>query len=413
MSGEELFTPRGGTNARPSFEVALRGYDKRQVDDYVSRVDNIVSTLAAERDRALSQVHELAAHLEQVQGELTELRQQPPRVDRASFRDLGPTVDQIIALAEHQAQNITDAAAQRAAEHQAEAERLLNEARQEAERLQAEGKAAYEQAEADAQRINEQSVQRLENARAEAESMLEAARAQTEQEVQARRQVLAQLQGELDNAQQQLAQVRQEGAAIEREISYMQQKLGDVNNELAREMERLENARRAAESAERHAQKVRARVQREAERVAQLAAAAVMAAAERGGETGEYPMVLPLRAPGANGAPDGRTPEGAKVPDAGDQPAAEAPVVGNGGVEVGGGAAEVGAPSDDGGQAAPDAAPAGGDFHPFGQDPAPAPAARELDATQDFPAVEVSGLGGRYVPTQPGPHAGSPTGERE
>src|SRR5690606_15913012 len=240
MSGEELFTPRGGTNARPSFEVALRGYDKRQVDDYVSRVDNIVSTLAAERDRALNQVHELAGHLEQVQSELAELRAQPPRVDRASFRDLGPTVDQIIALAEHQAQNITDTAAQRAAEQQAEAERVLTEARQEAERLQSEGQAAYEQAEAEAQRVNEQSAQHLENARAEAESMLEAARAQTEQEVQARRQVLAQLQGELDNAQQQLVQVRQEGASIEREISYMQQRLGDVNQELAREMERLE-----------------------------------------------------------------------------------------------------------------------------------------------------------------------------
>src|SRR5690606_12139645 len=140
MSGEDLFAPRGGAAARPSFEVALRGYDKRQVDEYVSRVDRMVSTLAGERDQALTQVQELATHLEQVQAELTELRQQPPRVDRASFRDVGSTVDQIIDLAEHQAQNITDAAAERAAEHLAEAERVLSDARQEADRLRAEGR---------------------------------------------------------------------------------------------------------------------------------------------------------------------------------------------------------------------------------------------------------------------------------
>jgi len=433
MSGEDLFAPRGGAAARPSFEVALRGYDKRQVDEYVSRVDRMVSTLAGERDQALTQVQELATHLEQVQAELTELRQQPPRVDRASFRDLGPTVDQIIALAEHQAQNITDAAAQRAAEHQAEAERVLSDARQEADRLRAEGEAAYEEAKAEAQRINEQSAQHLENTRAEAESLLEAARAQTEQEVQARRQVLTQLQGELDNAQQQLAQVRQEGASLEREISYMQQKLGDVNQELAREMERLENARRAAESAERHAQKVRARVQREAERVAQLAAAAVMAAAERGGETGEYPMVLPVRSPGTNGAgagaSDDQVAEAAGDAFAGERPAGEpgvgepgpgsdaGPVAGGGdprqqpaGFVDGDGPSHPGGAGHAGtGPAAPDASPASRDFHPFGQPAAGAPP-RELDATQDFPAVDVAAVDARYIPTQPGPHAGSPAG---
>src|SRR5690606_19114630 len=115
-------------SSRPSFELALRGYDKRQVDQYISQKDREISALVAERDRALGQIQNLAAQLLQLQGELNELRQRP--VDRASLRDLGPTVDQIVALAEKQGQEITEQANQRAAECQAEAEKLLAEARQ-------------------------------------------------------------------------------------------------------------------------------------------------------------------------------------------------------------------------------------------------------------------------------------------
>jgi chromosome segregation ATPase len=320
--GEELFARREDLTSRPSFVLALRGYDKRQVDQYVSRVDSEMSLLAAGRERATFQVQDLATQLEQVQAELTELRQRPPHVDRASFRDLGPTVDQILALAEHQAKTITDAAAQRAADHRAEAEKVLAEARQRTDRLRADSEATHGRAQQEAKRINEQSAQRIEQARAEAESLveaaclqvqqqLEAARAQTQQETQARQQALTELQAELDTAQQQLTQSRQEGATAKSEIEQLQQRLGEVSQDLAAEFNRLDNARRAADSAERHARQVRARVQREAERVAQLAAAAVMAAAARGDETGEYPMVVPVQS-GANGA-DGTEPPAGKV----------------------------------------------------------------------------------------------------
>jgi hypothetical protein len=73
----------------------------------------------------------------------------------------------------------------------------------------------------------------------------------------------------------------------------LQQRLGGIRQELAAEMGRLEETRRGADAAERHAKEVRARVQREARRVAELAAAAVIAAASGGGDTGEYPQVTP------------------------------------------------------------------------------------------------------------------------
>jgi chemotaxis protein histidine kinase CheA len=261
--------------------------------------------LANEREQARRQNQDMAAQQERVQAELTELRHRPPQ--RASFRDLGPTVDQILALAEKQAKTITDIAAERAARHQAEADRVLAEARERADKLRADSEATYERAEQEAKRISEQSTQRIEQARAEAHGLVEAARseaqqeveaarAQTQQEVQARQQALTELHAELDTAQQHLVQSHQERAAAEREVEQLQQRHGEVSDDLAAELTRLDEARQAAESAERHAKQVRARVQREAERVAQLAAAAVMAAAERGTEpTGEYPLVVPVQ----------------------------------------------------------------------------------------------------------------------
>jgi cell division septum initiation protein DivIVA len=96
--GGELLAVGDDQTTRPRFELTLRGYDKRQVDRYVSHTDGEISMLAAERERAFRQIHDMSAQLQQFQAELTELRQRPTRVDRASFRHLGPMVDQILAL---------------------------------------------------------------------------------------------------------------------------------------------------------------------------------------------------------------------------------------------------------------------------------------------------------------------------
>src|SRR3981189_2651076 len=120
------------TNSRQSFEVALRGYDKRQVDQYVSQVDSEIATLVAGRDRALGEIKTLTAQLRQLQAELTEMRGRPVQIDRASFRDLGPMVDQMLALAEKQAGEIVSPPTQRAANREAEADKMLIEAREQA-----------------------------------------------------------------------------------------------------------------------------------------------------------------------------------------------------------------------------------------------------------------------------------------
>src|SRR4051794_8650770 len=116
---EKLFGLTEDASSRPSFEVAMRGYDKRQVDHYISERVSEISRLAHERDRATGQIQNLSAQLEQVRAEVTQLRQRSPQVDRASFRHLGPMVDQILALSEKQAEAIAQTSAERVAGHQA------------------------------------------------------------------------------------------------------------------------------------------------------------------------------------------------------------------------------------------------------------------------------------------------------
>lgn len=324
MSNGEAFASRDDTTSRPEFEVALRGYDKRQVEHYVEQTEGTISTLANERDWAFSQARELTKQVQQLQTELHELRQRPARVDRASFRDLGPTVDQILALAEKQAADIVHAAGQQAADLRAEGEQTVNDAREQAAQISrdleaelAARKAEYEQAHeerraaaeaelAELRELNERTRSEGEAAHQRLQQEMEATRTRAHEEltelktnlgreIEERRQLLATLQGELDSAQQRLAQCRHEEAATERQVAALQQRLEETRRELSGELNRLEEARRAAEAAEQHAKAVRAKVQREAKRVADLAAAAVIAAAQGGTETGEYPLVMQAR----------------------------------------------------------------------------------------------------------------------
>jgi cell division septum initiation protein DivIVA len=102
-NGGELFALREDIPSQPNFELTLKGYNKRQVDRYVSRADAEIATLAAEREQAFAQVQELAAQVAQQQAELEDLRRRPSKVERASFQHLGPMVEQMLALAEQQA----------------------------------------------------------------------------------------------------------------------------------------------------------------------------------------------------------------------------------------------------------------------------------------------------------------------
>ncbi|NUR69366.1 MAG: DivIVA domain-containing protein [Hamadaea sp.] len=375
---------RGDGASRPSFTQVMRGYDKRQVDYYVEQVAGDLTRLSSERERAFDQVQRLNNQLQQARVELTELHQRPQQLERASFGHLGTMVDQIIGLAEKQAEAIVTAAAQRATDHQAEADKTVADARELADKIRSDAQAAREQADQDAQATHERSLEEAEQARTELQQEIEAVRAQTQQElaetrtaheadlarlrneaeqknaalqaeaqqyaselrrkageqnaahqqqlaavqqeIEVRQQGLAQLQAALDNAQQRLGEARQQGSVAANELTELQRRLVEVKQGLSTELNRLNEARREADATERHAEEVRARLQREAKRMADRAAQAVMAAAAMSAETGEYQMVA-MR-------PDGTTipvdaPPAAESPAAGpvDLPTAESPVV--------------------------------------------------------------------------------------
>ena len=124
--GGELFALGAGAATEPAFETALRGYDKRQVDRYVAQAEHDITTLAAEREQAYAQIHALATQVEQLQIDLsTASRREPETIETVRFRHLGPRVEQILALAEDQADAIRASATDDIDARRAEADRIL------------------------------------------------------------------------------------------------------------------------------------------------------------------------------------------------------------------------------------------------------------------------------------------------
>ena len=126
--GGEIFGLGGGAASEPSFETALRGYEKKQVERYVSRAENEIATLTGERDQAYQQMQAMQAQIERLQQEVTQARRQPTIGADVSYRHLGPRVEQILALAEEQAEAIKGSATDDLTARLAEAERIRSEA---------------------------------------------------------------------------------------------------------------------------------------------------------------------------------------------------------------------------------------------------------------------------------------------
>jgi DivIVA domain-containing protein len=191
----------------PSFDTAMRGYDRRQVDDYVARLEADVLDISSARDLALSVSAERAAQLASTQAHIESLEQslsaaktsQTIDIDNVDELVTGKLVGaraeaaEIVQAARLQAEQIRQDALVSAGEVRAaataEASRITDAARADAERDRLESAARIEQATtATAQRTAEaeqrmaqarmQAVSELDSARAEAESLLAVATAE-------------------------------------------------------------------------------------------------------------------------------------------------------------------------------------------------------------------------------------------
>jgi cell division septum initiation protein DivIVA len=99
----------------PSFRVAFRGYDPREVDRYAYHMEaEIEAATAIQRDLA-ADVRSLTDQLGRAHEELSTLRRRPAADDTVSFRHLGPRVEQILTEAHAEAEAIRQGANENAA----------------------------------------------------------------------------------------------------------------------------------------------------------------------------------------------------------------------------------------------------------------------------------------------------------
>jgi DivIVA domain-containing protein len=170
----------------PFFDVTMRGYDKRQVDDYVARVTAQLAELAAARDAALATSADRAAQLASQEAHIESLRVQAAKKTEAL--DPAMVSDRIRDML----QLATEEAAQTRRSAEMEAERVLAAARADAERMRAEAAAEQQRlTAAAAQRLAEadQKLARIEAERSRLDAEAAAARAAADAESARRRQI--------------------------------------------------------------------------------------------------------------------------------------------------------------------------------------------------------------------------------
>lgn len=251
-----------------SFEVVMRGYNRRQVHDYMIRTRNQVRDLEERLARAIDQA-------EQGRLELAEARKRMVEAPQ-SYEDLSPRLAQILKLGEeeaaakkeeavNEANGLREAAraeadrtvssARETADNiltsaQAEAERRVNEATGAAERMLAQAGADAEEtlttarteaedslreARAEADRLvtaaKHESDQTLEHARAEAEQTLTAARTESDSTLSAAKKRVAALD---EHAGRRVSYLTDTHTEVVRRLTEISSVLGDLmHNEAA------------------------------------------------------------------------------------------------------------------------------------------------------------------------------------
>jgi chromosome segregation ATPase len=278
--GPDLFALSDGVTTEPSFELALRGYDKKQVDRYVATVEAEVVTLATEREQAYAHVQALTGQLQQLRVEMANMRHRTGTAGRLSFRHLGPRVEQILALAEEQAEAIRAEAREQAATATRDFETALSARRvqeeQEDERRRAAARAeaaAAEQraqtAEEYARRVRAEAEEYAGRVRAEAEAAAKATAEQAQQEFQRRQaQVEQDLRRQRSQAEQEcealVAAAKRNAERVrgdtERRLTAAQQRMTELRPQHAAELARLAETERKIQEAQRRLAEVQAAV---------------------------------------------------------------------------------------------------------------------------------------------------------
>jgi hypothetical protein len=136
LTGEDayLIDEKIGLHAYSGFESALRGYDRRQVDRYVTRTQRRIDELTAELAVVSRREHELLSRVEDLSGSVSRCTCGP---ERAESEVVGVRLRQILDLAHEEAEDARRRAGEESQAMREEATGVLAQARRDAERAAA------------------------------------------------------------------------------------------------------------------------------------------------------------------------------------------------------------------------------------------------------------------------------------
>jgi hypothetical protein len=136
LTGEDayLIDEKIGLQAYSGFESALRGYDRRQVDRYVTRTQRRIDELTAELAVVSRREHELLSRVEEMSGSMSGCTCGP---DRSESEVVGVRLRQILNLAHEEAEDARRRAEEESQAMREEATGVLAQARRDAERAAA------------------------------------------------------------------------------------------------------------------------------------------------------------------------------------------------------------------------------------------------------------------------------------
>ena len=106
------------------FDTALRGYQRRQVDNYVQEVQTAVTELVTRHAHAQQQIRDLTAQVVAVRAELLACEREHVADEQPTAQQLGSRLDRILVAAERQADELTRQAEHARAEARDEAEHV-------------------------------------------------------------------------------------------------------------------------------------------------------------------------------------------------------------------------------------------------------------------------------------------------
>ncbi|MDP9239499.1 MAG: DivIVA domain-containing protein [Actinomycetota bacterium] len=115
-------------SALPTFDVALRGYDRRQVDEYLERIERDLAMVQADRAAAVSNARAMEQRLTELQRDLQAERERLVEAGQPTYAGLGAKAEQFLRIAEEESARLRAEAERAAAGVRTNAEAILKDA---------------------------------------------------------------------------------------------------------------------------------------------------------------------------------------------------------------------------------------------------------------------------------------------